>query len=99
MKKKLVKLAACVLLVRFRADGTREVLLTRRSATLRSFPRAWVLPGGHVDLEDGSFEAAALRELREETGIAIDLGINDQKVEGQLVPLMIWESSFGCDER
>jgi 8-oxo-dGTP diphosphatase len=32
----------------------------------------WALPGGHVDPEDANEQAAACRELAEETGVRID---------------------------
>lgn len=33
----------------------------------------WLAPGGHIDPEDETLEAAAARELHEETGVAGDL--------------------------
>ena len=38
---------------------------------MRSFPHAWVIPGGHTDVGE-SLEAAAVRELFEETDIQIE---------------------------
>lgn len=46
------------------ADGRRGVVLVER----RWPPHGWALPGGHVDAGE-SCEAAALRELLEETGL------------------------------
>ena len=77
-----VSLAACVVL----HDGGR-VLLTRRAKTMRSFPGCWVFPGGGVDPGE-SVRAAALRELREETGIELPGG------EEALRPLCLWESCY-----
>jgi len=34
--------------------------------------RRWLLPGGHVELEDESLAAAAAREALEETGVQLD---------------------------
>jgi 8-oxo-dGTP diphosphatase len=47
-----------------------QVLLIRRAHA--PFTDRLVLPGGHVDAEDGSFVEAAARELREETGLIVD---------------------------
>lgn len=49
-------------------DGQGRVLLGRRA---RSDPGEWSMPGGKVDQASESFEDAASRELREETGIEI----------------------------
>jgi 8-oxo-dGTP diphosphatase len=47
--------------------GDRVVLVARRFE-----PLGWALPGGFVDLGE-TVEAAALREAREETGLAVTL--------------------------
>eukprot|EP00976_Prorocentrum_cordatum_P104191 1193770-Prorocentrum_minimum.AAC.1 len=59
-----VKLAVVVVV----ENSLGHVLLTRRAANMRSFAGAWVLPGGHVDATDCHLEAAARREVLEETG-------------------------------
>jgi 8-oxo-dGTP diphosphatase len=63
---KTVKIAACFLL----QDCNGETLMTRRSDSKSSFPRAWVLPGGHIEPGE-TIEEAAIRELREECGVDI----------------------------
>ena len=46
------------------ADGTRVLLLHHRKLD------RWLQPGGHADPGERSGEAVALREVREETGLA-----------------------------
>jgi 8-oxo-dGTP pyrophosphatase MutT (NUDIX family) len=46
-----------------------DVLLTQRSAQLRSHAGQVAFPGGRVDPDDAGAEAAALREAVEETGL------------------------------
>lgn len=47
-------------------DGGLKVLLIQRD--LEPFQGSWALPGGFVNMDE-SLETAALRELREETGV------------------------------
>ncbi|HXQ64692.1 MAG TPA: NUDIX hydrolase [Steroidobacteraceae bacterium] len=47
----------------------RPIVLIER----RNPPFGWALPGGFVDLGE-TVEAAAVREAREETGLAVELG-------------------------
>lgn len=51
-------------------DSEGKVLLTRRHQRL-IFPKAWVLPGGHVDPGEGLIQCC-IRELHEECGIKFD---------------------------
>ena len=66
--------ASTVCLVRDGAFGL-EVLMVRRTPAARFMGGAWVFPGGAIDPDDGAvpgldrWQAAAVRELVEETGI------------------------------
>jgi 8-oxo-dGTP pyrophosphatase MutT (NUDIX family) len=78
--------ASTVILLRG-GEQALEVLLVKRNPAARFMGGAWVFPGGAVAAEDGAGEAghrrAALRELQEEAGIAL------QRPE-QLVPFARW---------
>jgi 8-oxo-dGTP pyrophosphatase MutT (NUDIX family) len=66
--------AATVILLRGGASGL-EILLAQRNPGARFMGGAWVFPGGAVNPGDGGgpagLRAAAVRELAEETGIAL----------------------------
>src|ERR671915_917648 len=63
--------AASIIVLRDSPAGP-EVLLVRRNPTQRFMGGAWVFPGGAVHAEDADHAAAAVRELEEEAGIALD---------------------------
>lgn len=67
MRSPFVVLAADVVGLREGPSGT-EILLVRRRG--EPFQGMWALPGGHVEAEERTFEAAR-RELLEETGIQV----------------------------
>jgi 8-oxo-dGTP pyrophosphatase MutT (NUDIX family) len=77
-----MRVAACCVV----EDDRGRILLTRRAQHMRSFPKAWVLPGGGVDAGE-TIAAAAAREVLEETGMYIDMA------SLQVLPAA-WESCF-----
>jgi len=58
-------------------DG--ELLLLKRSQWEDKYQGAWVIPGGHVD-EGETYEDAAIRELREESGISLQNLKENEKI-------------------
>lgn len=65
------------------ADRNNKILLTRRPKEMRSFPGAWVLPGGGVDANESFLDGSA-REVEEETGLKVD----------SIEPIGLWESCY-----
>lgn len=77
-------------------EGRACLLLTRRAATLRSHRRQWALPGGRIDPGESPI-GAALRELHEEVGLAVDadavLGLLDDYPTRSgyvITPVVVW---------
>jgi 8-oxo-dGTP pyrophosphatase MutT (NUDIX family) len=60
-----------------------KVLLFKRSETASKFPGYWIGPGGHVDSNDDAV-TAAIREMKEEAGVEIEL--NEIKLKGIALP-------------
>jgi 8-oxo-dGTP pyrophosphatase MutT (NUDIX family) len=78
-------------------DGGRACfVLTRRAASLRTHSRQWALPGGRTDAGETAI-GAALRELREEVGLALSeasvLGLLDDYATRSgfvITPVVLW---------
>jgi len=62
-----------IVIPRLSPSGGWEVVLIQRNK--EPFKGMWALPGGHLNTEDISLEAAAQREALEETGLEIPLDV------------------------
>jgi 8-oxo-dGTP pyrophosphatase MutT (NUDIX family) len=71
---------AAVMMALLSSDEGLQLLLTRRTANLREHSGQIAFPGGRVDADDVSVQAAALREAFEEVGLLP----HSVKVLGQL---------------
>lgn len=63
------RLLPAAVLVPFVLGAVPGVLLTKRTAHLSSHPGQVAFPGGRIEAQDASAEAAALREAGEEIGL------------------------------
>lgn len=93
-----VRLACSTLIL----DSNNHLLLTRRDKRLRSFPGAWVNPGGRLDPKE-SLDKCALRELDEEVGISLTQKETSTKGgleylylgrDCEVKPFMVYESVY-----
>ena len=93
--------AVCVLL----REDVPCLLITRRAAGLRRHSGQWALPGGSRDAGE-SVPDAALRELREETGVvalpSAVLGVLDDFATRSgflMTPVVVWGGPVGALSR
>jgi 8-oxo-dGTP pyrophosphatase MutT (NUDIX family) len=90
------RLAAVAVVVMPDAEGRAAVVLTVRAAGLRRHGGQWACPGGRLDPGETA-EAAALRELEEEVGLALSpehiLGCLDDYATRSgfvMTPVVVW---------
>src|SRR6201993_783753 len=92
----LKRAAVAIALTGANATDETSLLLTRRASSLRSHRAQWALPGGRCDAGETQIQSA-LRELREELGLALGedavLGLLDDYPtrSGYLItPVVVW---------
>ena len=69
----------------FVLNDKNEVLLQKRSANKKHFPNKWTVLSGHVEDFDESFEAAAVRELKEEIGLNVNISELKYLAENEVI--------------
>jgi 8-oxo-dGTP pyrophosphatase MutT (NUDIX family) len=95
----LKRAAVAIVLTDAGEAGEAALLLTRRASSLRSHRAQWALPGGRCDAGETQIQSA-LRELREELGLALAedavLGLLDDYPtrSGYLItPVVVWAAA------
>ena len=71
-------------------DGRHHLLFTRRTETVQDHKGQVSFPGGAVEPQDASIEAAALRETQEEIGVLP----HDIHILGRMAPFYTDRSNF-----
>jgi 8-oxo-dGTP pyrophosphatase MutT (NUDIX family) len=96
-----LRAAAVTLVLLDDEEGRACFVLTRRSSNLPNHPGQWALPGGRTDAGETHIEAA-LRECREEVGLALEpdqvLGLLDDYPTRSgfvITPVVVW-GGHGC---
>ena len=77
--------SASIIVLRDSPDGP-EVLLVERNPEQRFMGGAWVFPGGATHDEDPDEAATAIRELREEAGIALPAEVEPVRFSRWITP-------------
>lgn len=72
MTSPIDKITVGAAIVRTGKNGRREILLLKRAAHETYYPGVFEIPGGKVDASDTSIRNAVVREVHEETGLAIN---------------------------
>src|SRR5687767_8930141 len=72
---KIIPVVECLIL------SEDKVLLLQRSMDTKKFPGFWIGPGGHID-RDEDVLSAAIREVKEETGVEVNTSEIELKAVG-----------------
>jgi 8-oxo-dGTP pyrophosphatase MutT (NUDIX family) len=91
---KTVGIVACL-------NDKQQFLVIRRS-DIDDREGEWTLPGGHVDEKDGSIEAGAARELKEEAGLTCKVAhlvyLGEPKPEKHYFLTQKWSGTVNVDK-
>ena len=79
MPSPINKITVGAAIFRTSKNGRSEILLLKRAAYETYYPGVFEIPGGKVDDSDTSIRSAVVREVHEETGLAITKVTNSLK--------------------